>query len=278
VTDTTGAIVNDPVLNRLEDDRYWFSAADSDLGLWIKGLACFAGMRVTVSEPDVAPIQIQGAKSRDLMSSLFGSVARELRYYHLAQTTLQGMSVVISRTGWSGDLGYEIYLCDTAHAEELWNIVEEAGRPFNLRITGPNTIRRVEAGIVAMRSDFPAGTTPYHLGMERLVDLNKPAEFIGKAALRRLAELVGIEFDSSVLANEAVRFSRQPVHWNGEEVGTTTVVVFSPRLAKAIGYARVATRAAAPGAILEIASPGGPVRGRVVPTPFFDPAKAVARQ
>lgn len=284
ITDQDGTIVNDPVLNRLAADRYWLSAADSDLLLWARGVAAFAGLDVSIREPDVAPIQVQGARSRDLMSDLFGVPVASLRYYRLVETELDGIPVVVTRTGWSGDLGYEIYLLDLSRAEELWDRVAEAGKPYRLRATGPNTIRRVEAGILAMRSDFPAGSTPFHLGMERLVDLDKPADFIGKAALRRIAregvawKLVGIAFDPEGLNGEAASFGRREVTQDGRPVGTTTVVVFSPRLQKAIGYARVDADCAAPGTRLEIAGAAGSRPATVVSMPFFDASKSIARQ
>lgn len=284
ITDQDGYVINDPVLNRLEKTRYWLSAADSDLLLWAKGVAAYAGMDVSITQPDVAPVQVQGGKSREVMAGLFGDVARELRYYRLAETKLGDIPVVITRTGWSGDLGYEIYLCDTSRADELWDRVMEAGKPFNIRATGPNTIRRVEAGIVAMRSDFPADATPYHLGMERLVDLDKKADFIGKQALARIAKkgvswkLVGIAFDQEALAGEAAAFGRQPILHEGEKVGDTTVVVYSPRVQSAIGYARIDARHSALGTELEIDSPSGRRKARVVETPFFDARKQIARQ
>lgn len=284
ITDQDGAIVNDPVLNRLEKDRYWLSAADSDLLLWVKGVAAFAGLDVSIGQPDVAPIQVQGGKSRELMTDLFGEPVGSLKYYRLVETKLDGIPVVVTRTGWSGDLGYEIYLVDTSRAGELWDRVAEAGRPYNLRATGPNTIRRVEAGIVAMRSDFPPGSTPFHLGMERLVDLDKPADFIGKSALERIArtgvdwKLVGLAFDPESLNGEAASFSRREVRCEGNPVGSTTVVVFSPRLQKGIGYARIKARCARPGTRLEIAGADGARWATVVATPFFDAGKAIARQ
>ena len=284
ITDQDGYVVNDPVLNRLAENRYWLSAADSDLLLWAKGAAVNSGMDVSIHQPDVAPIQIQGGKSRDVMIALFGDVAGDLKYYRMAETNLDGMPVIISRTGWSGDLGYEIYLCDTTRAQELWDRVLAAGQSHNIRVTGPNTIRRVEAGIVAMRSDFPADATPYHLGMERLVDLNKPVDFIGKKALERIAregvkwKLVGIAFDPEALAGEAAAFARKPLFRNGEQVGTTTVVVYSPRLQAAIGYARLDARFAELGSQLEIHGPSGARLAKVVETPFFDARKSIARQ
>ena len=283
MTDETGAIINDPVLARLEDNVYWLSAADADILLWCKGVAAFAGLNVTIRQPDVAPIQIQGAKSREVVGTLFGEPAVALRYYHLLRTELDGIPVMLTRTGWSGDLGYEIYLCDTSRAQELWDRILEAGKPHRMRVTGPNTIRRVEAGIIAMRSDIPPNTTPYHVGLERLVDLSKGVEFIGKPALRETARkgvswsLASLAFDKSATHAEAATFGCQPVLLDGKAVGETTVVVHSPRVGSAIGYARVDSAAAGLGTGLFVDGKQGRVAATVVKRPFFDPRKAIAR-
>jgi len=284
ITDADGHILNDPVLNRLEENKYWLSAADSDLLLWAKGVACFAGMDVRIDEPEVAPIQIQGNKSRDIMIRLFGDKVADLKYYHLIETELDGMPLVVTRTGWSGDLGYEIYLRDISRAGDLWGRVKEAGKPSSLRVTGPNTIRRVEAGIIAMRSDFPAKATPFHVGLEHLVNLDKPVDFIGKAALQRIAaqgvtwKLVGLEFDESAEAGEAATFGGRVVSRNGVPVGRTTVVVYSPRLKRMIGYARIGAEAAELGTQLYVEGKTGRQCARVAKRPFFDAAKREPRR
>jgi glycine cleavage system aminomethyltransferase T len=283
MTDETGAIINDPVLARLEDNVYWLSAADADILLWCKGAAAFAGLNVTIRQPDVAPVQIQGAKSREVVGALFGQPALALRYYHLLRTELNGIPVVLTRTGWSGDLGYEIYLCDTSRARELWDLVLEAGRPHRIRVTGPNTIRRVEAGIIAMRSDIPLNATPYHVGLERLVDLSKPADFVGKAALRKIARkgvswsLVSLAFDENLPHAESATFGGQPVLLDGKVVGETTVVVHSPRVGRMIGFARADSAAAGLGTGVFVDGKHGRVGATVVTRPFFDPGKAIAK-
>jgi glycine cleavage system aminomethyltransferase T len=284
ITDNDGHIVNDPVLNRLEEDRYWLSAADSDLILWAKGVACFAGMDVRIDEPEAAPIQIQGNKSRAIMVGLLGDKVAELKYYHLMHAELAGMPLIVTRTGWSGDLGYEIYLRDTSRAAELWDRVKAAGKPSNLRVTGPNTIRRVEAGIIAMRSDIPAKATPFHVGLEHLVDLEKPVDFIGKAALRRIAaegvawKLVGLEFEEGAPRGEAATFGGRVVTMDGAPVGRTTVVVHSPRLGRMIGYARIKAEVAALGTPLSVEGKTGRQGARVARRPFFDAAKQEPRR
>lgn len=284
ITDADGHILNDPVLNRLEENKYWLSAADSDLLLWAKGVACYAGMDVAIAEPEAAPVQIQGNKSRDVMIRLLGDKIADLKYYHLMEAELDGMPLVVARTGWSGDLGYEIYLRDTSRAGDLWERMKQAGKPSNLRVTGPNTIRRVEAGIIAMRSDFPAEATPFHVGLEHLVDLDKPVDFIGKTALRRIAaegvawKLVGLEFDESTTDDEAASFGGRAVSRDGMTVGKTTVVVYSPRLERMIGYARVDAAAAALGTRLCVEGKSERQGARVAKRPFFDAAKREPRR
>jgi glycine cleavage system aminomethyltransferase T len=283
MTDEMGAIINDPVVARLEDNVYWLSAADADILLWCKGVATFAGLDVTIRQPNVAPIQIQGAKAREVVGTLFGEPAVALRYYRLLRTELHGIPVVLTRTGWSGDLGYEIYLCDTSRAQELWDLVLEAGKPHRMRVTGPNTIRRVEAGIIAMRSDIPPDATPYHVGLERLVDLSKPENFIGKTALKEVARkgvswsLVSLTFDEGVTRAEATKFGGQPVLHDGTLVGATTVVVHSPRLGRSIGYARVDSTAARLGTSLFVDGKQGRAAATVVTRPFYDPSKRIAK-
>ncbi|WP_421695690.1 glycine cleavage T C-terminal barrel domain-containing protein [Aestuariivirga sp.] len=281
LTDADGHVINDPVLIRLEQERYWLSAADSDLALWLKGVACFAGLNVKISEPDVAPIQLQGKKSRDLMVRLFGEQLNELKYYRALEAEIDGMPVVITRTGWSGDLGYEIYLQDVSRGLELWDKVKAAGGDFNLRVTGPNTIRRVEAGIIAMRSDFPLTASPYHLGLDRMVDLNKPVDFIGKRALASYAKngvkwkLVSLKIEGSGFSKEPAYFGAKPVRFNGKDAGRTTVMVFSPRLNATIGYAQVDAGASELGTVVEVEGAHGAVKATVVERPFLNVAAEV---
>jgi glycine cleavage system aminomethyltransferase T len=274
LTDEAGGIVNDPVLLRLEENRFWLACADSDVLLWAKGLRHATGMDVELRELDVAPLQIQGPKSRQLVDTLFG--ARDLKYYEFFSTELAGIPLIVTRTGWTGELGYEVYLLDPSRGGELWDRVMAAGKPFGLVPTGPSDIRRIEAGILNYGIDMTLDTNPYELGLERLVDLDKAADFIGRGALKTIKanplkkKLAGLEIQGAPME---MNMTRYPVKSGGH----VTSLVYSPRLKKNIGYALVPVEYAAPGTRLEIEAPEGMRRATVVPMPFIDPDKAIAK-
>lgn len=276
LTDEAGGIINDPVLLRLEEDRFWFACADSDVLLWAKGVARGAGMRVELRELDVAPLQVQGPKSRDLMAALFGDRVTRLRYYQFFETTLNGIPLLVTRTGWTGELGYELYLLDPARGSELWDAVIAAGGPLGIVPTGPSDIRRIEAGILNYGIDMTLENNPYEVGLERLVELDKACEFIGREALRQIwkdgvkRRLVGIEVDGAALELNMTRYPVRPA-------GQVTSLVYSPRLAKNIGYAQVPVELSAPGTRLEVETAAGVRAASVVSLPFIDPKKTLAK-
>ncbi len=282
ITAEDGGIVNDPVLLRLAEDRFWLAAADSDLLLWAKGVAVHAGLDVELREPDVSPIQIQGPKSKDVLSALLGDSILELPYYFCVEAELDGIPVVVGRTGWTGEVGYELYLCDGSRGDDLWEKVIEAGRPYEIRPIAPCEARRIEAGIFNYGSDMTLEHNPFEVtGLERLVELDKQAPFVGREALRRVAtegvsrKLVGIELGGDPLASELTEF--WPVRSAGEPVGHVTDAILSPRLERNIGYAWVPIELAAPGTTLEVEAPDGLLPATVAPLPFVDPAKQIPR-
>src|SRR5438552_1068486 len=233
ITDESGGIINDPVLLRLAEDHFWLSLADSDVLLWAKGVAVHSGMDVQIREPDVWPMQVQGPRSKEVVGSLFGEDVVNLRYYWCAQAELHGIPVVISRTGWTGEVGFEIYLRDSSRGDELWERVMEAGRPYDIRPIAPCEARRIEAGIFNYQSDMTLDNNPYEVsGLERLVDLYKAEDFIGRDVLRRISaegvtrKLVGIEIPGEPLSFEIAEY-RRAFH-SGQEVGVVTDLIWSP--------------------------------------------------
>ncbi len=276
ITAPDGGIVNDPVLLRLGERHFWLSTSDSDLLLWAKGVAVNSGLEVEITEPDVAPLQIQGPRSTGVIDALFhGRVV--LAPYELVETDLDGIPVVVSRTGWSGEVGYEVFLRDSRHGDELWERVLAAGAPFGIAVTGPSDINRVEAGILGYRSDLDLSTNPYEVGLGRLVDLDSPRAFIGRSALERIAAdgvgrlLVGVEIAGDHLP--APFQERWPVTAGGATIGAVTVAVHSPRLGRNIGYAMVGIEHAATGSTFEVDAPWGSTTAVVVEKPFIPPAR-----
>ncbi len=280
ITADDGGIINDPVLLRLGDNHFWLALADSDLLLWAMGIAYNSGMDVQIREPDVSPMQIQGPKSKLVMRSLFGDEVLELAYYYFLERDLDGIPVIVTRTGWTGEVGFEIYLRDGSRGEELWDRVMAAGKPYNISATGPSDIRRIEAGILNYGVDVTLDTNPYEAGLGWLVDLEQEADFVGKEALRRIKakgakrKLVGVEIAGDPLDLNMTRWS---VSVDGQEVGRVTSAVYSPRLEKNIGYAMVPTESSETGFTLTVATPAGDRQATVVPKPFVDPKKEVPK-
>ena len=289
VTAPDGGIVNDPVLLRLGEDHFWLSLADSDVLLWALGVAHGSGLDVTIREPDVGPVQIQGPKSKDVMVDLFGADILEVPYYFLRRYELDGVPVLVSRTGYTAELGYEIYLFEASrHGERLWDAVLEAGRPHGLAVIGPSHIRRIEGGILAYGADMWLDTNPYEVGMgyDWMVDLEQKADFIGKHALARIKQegvrrkLAGVEIGGSSLGayNDGSMIDVFPVTRGGERVGEVTSACHSPRLAKNIGYAMVPVELAELGTELEVEVDGDRRDAVVVEMPFIDPKKEIPKQ
>ncbi|HEY7735663.1 MAG TPA: glycine cleavage T C-terminal barrel domain-containing protein [Candidatus Limnocylindrales bacterium] len=282
ITADDGGIINDPVLLRVEENRWWLALADSDAGLWARGVAVHSGLDVTVREPDVFPVQVQGPKSKDVIRSLFGDAVADLRYYWTAQTELDGIPVVISRTGWTGEVGYEVYLRDPTRGGELWDRIMEAGAPHNIRPIAPCEARRIEAGIFNYGSDMTIANNPFEImGLERLVE-EQDADYIGKAALEEIRrrgvsrKLVGIEVGGEPLPFEL--HEKRPALHDGQAVGTLTDLIWSPRLERNIGYVWLPIDLSGPGTALEVVAPDGsrwPAQSAAIP--FLDPRKDIPK-
>ena len=280
ITDQDGGIINDPVLLKLAEDHFWLSIADSDVLLWARGVAATSGMDVRICEPDVSPLQLQGPNSRDILRAAFGDAPAELKYYRFIEYDWNGVPLVISRTGWSSELGYEIFLRDGSRGGELWDYLMEIGAPMGLHPGHTSSIRRIEAAMLSYHADMTLENNPYELGMERLVDLEMEADFVSKAALRRIRDegvsirQVGLEFDGPPLTGS--NDEHWPITKEGRVVGKVTSAVYSPRLEKNIALALMDVAEAGLGtqAVIEKADDR---RGCVVvPKPFYDPKKSIA--
>ncbi|MGH2489811.1 MAG: glycine cleavage T C-terminal barrel domain-containing protein [Candidatus Limnocylindria bacterium] len=280
ITTPAGGIVNDPVMLRLGENHFWFALASSDALLYAMGLAASLDWDVQLGEPDVSPVQIQGPRSKDVVAALFGDDIRSLKYYWFWELDLDGIPVVVTRTGWSAEVGYEIYLRDGRHGTALWERIMEAGRPFEIRPTGPSDIRRVEGGILNWGADMTTEHNPFEAGLERLCNLDGDFEFMGKEALLRARanglrrRLVGVAIDGDRLD---MNFTKWPIQADGAPVGQVTTALWSPRLERNIGYAWLPIERADTGNQVRVTTPDGERGATVVPMPFIDPTKEIPK-
>ena len=275
-----GGILNDPVLLRLAENHFWLSLSDSDVLLWAQGVAVHSGLDVNIQEPDVSPLQLQGPKSGDIMAKLFGESIRDLKYYWLREIELEGIPLVVSRTGWSSELGYELFLRDSAQGDRLWETIMTAGKDYGLQPGHTSSIRRIEGGMLSYHADADIHTNPFEVGLERLVTLDSEINFIGKEALLQIKQdgikrkQVGLEIDCDPLQGPNTIF--WPIAINGKFMGKVTSAVYSPRLKKNIALAMVDIQFTKLGQLVEIHTDFGQHQGVVVEKPFFDPKKAIA--
>ena len=289
LTDADGGILNDPVLLRLGENHFWLSLADSDILLWARGVAVNSGLDVRIHEADVSPVQVQGPRSVAVLRDLFGDSVLDIPYYYLREYELDGMRLVVSRTGYTAEVGYEIYVRDASRdGVRLWDAIWEAGQPHGLKVIGPCHIRRIEAGILAHGSDITFDTNPFEVGMgyDWMVNLDQEADFIGKEALTRIkAEgprrmLAGIEIGGERLGSyiDGSMMDVMPVLYGGQRVGEVTSACYSPRLEKNIGYAMLPTELTTVGTEIEVDTGRGRAAAVVVPKPFIDPTKDQPKQ
>ena len=281
ITNAEGGIINDPVLLRLEENRYWISLADSDVLLWAQGVAVNSGLNVNIFEPDASPLQLQGPNSGKIMEALFGASIADLRYYWLRKICLDGIPLIVSRTGWSSEFGYEIFLCDNTKGPALWEKIMNAGASFDLKPGHTSSIRRIEGGMLSYHADMDIHTNPFELGLDRLVELDTNLHFIGKAALKNIKhngikrKQVGIEISGLPLKGPNTRF--WSLEKNGKIVGKVTSAVYSPRLKRNIALAMVDLEHTTMSTALEVITPESNLRAKVVEKPFFDPKKTITK-
>ena len=279
ITNNEGGLLNDPVLLRIAENHFWLSLGDSDILLWAQGVAINSELNVTIREPDVSPLQLQGPKSIDIMKVLFGDQIVNMKYYWLIETELNGIPLVISRTGWSSELGYEIYLRDGSRGNELWELIMEAGKQFNLQPGHTSSIRRIEGGMLSYHADADINTNPFELGLDRLVNLDNDNKFIGKEALIKIKEKgikrkqVGMIIDSDPLKGPNTTF--WPILKNNSNIGKVTSAVYSPRLKENIALGMVSIENSEIDNSFEIKMKESTYKAKVVLKPFYDPKKQI---
>ena len=280
IVNNDGGILNDPVLLRLAENHFWLSLADSDILLWAQGVAVNSGLKVKITEPDVSPLQLQGPTSGEIMAKLFGENIRDLKYYWLKECELDGIPLVISRTGWSSELGYEIYLRDGSKGNKLYEKIMAVGKSYGLQPGHTSSIRRIEGGMLSYHADADINTNPFELGLDRLVNLDSEIDFIGKDALKKIKQegikrkQVGLELNCDPLKGPNTTF--WPVYNDDTKIGKVTSAVYSPRLKKNIALAMIDINYAELDNKLKVLDGTKEISCSVVEKPFFDPKKKIA--
>ena len=280
ITNNEGGIINDPVLLRLAENHFWLSLADSDVLLWAQGVAVNSGLNIKIKEPDVSPLQLQGPTSQEIMIKLFGQSIKDLKYYWLRKYDLDGIPLIVSRTGWSSELGYEIYLRDGSRGNELYEKIMNVGKGHGLQPGHTSSIRRIEGGMLSYHADADINTNPFELGLDRLVSLDTQINFVGKEALKKIKQdgvtrkQVGIEIDCEPLKGPNTTFWK--IIKDSKNIGKVTSAIYSPRLKKNIALAMVTVEQSEIGNKFQVIADEGSHKCTVVEKPFYDPKKMIA--
>ncbi|MBO0333491.1 dimethylsulfoniopropionate demethylase [Sneathiella sp. CAU 1612] len=260
MVDETGGMLNDPLTLKLAADRYWISVADSDLLYWIKGLAYGLRLEVDVDEPDVSPLAIQGPKADDLAARVFGEAVRDIRFFRFARLPFEGHELIVARSGYSKQGGFEIYVDDSDLGEPLWDALFAAGADLGVRAGGPNLIERIEAGLLSYGNDMTRENTPHECGLGKFCQTQSAIGCVGRDALLRVAVEGPIrQIRSLSIAGEAVPPCTGPwtVFAGREKVGRVTSAAWSPDFETNVAIGMIRMTHWNPGTEVEVDTPDG---------------------
>ena len=245
--DEYGGIINDPIILKLDDDYFNISIADSDVLLWVKGLAYGCGLNVNIFEPDISPLAIQGPKADNVMVKIFGDTITQLNFFHFDYFYYKKHPFLIARSGWSKQGGFEIYFDKPELAQDLWYDIMEVGSEFNIRQGCPHLIERVESGLLSYGNDITLANNPFEVRLDKYVNLDKADGAISKQALMDIREkgihqrLEAIIIDSDTEL-PSMRFAWDIKNKNNEKAGYVTSFCFSPALKKYIALSMIKTK------------------------------------
>ena len=281
LTNQFGGILNDPVMLKISNDCYWFSLADSDILFWAQGLAVNSKFDVEITEPDVSPIQLQGPKSKDIMVKIFGEEILDIKYYWFKRFNLNGIDLLISRTGWSSEFGYELFLLNFDDGDALYETLMQSGKELGLHPGHTSTIRRIEGAMLSYHSDMDINTNPFELGLDKFIDLDKDFDFVGKEALLKIKEDGIKRKQVGILIHDKPMAGPNTHHWDinkdNRSIGKVTSAVYSPRLKLNIGLAIVDINFSDIGSTFTVNIDNSWVDAEIVEKPFYDPNKSIAK-
>lgn len=273
LVDSAGGVVNDPVVLKLDDDRFWISVGDSDVLLWADGLATGFGLDVEVSEPDVSPLAVQGPKAEELVARVFGQGIRDVTFFRFDLFDFRGHPLRVARTGWSKQGGFEIYLDDPALGGKLWDALWDAGQDLEVGPGAPNLIERIEGGLLSYGGDMTRADNPFECGFDAFCQLDRDTDFLGRAALERIAaegparRVRGLRIEADELP--VCRWP-WPVVADDRRVGQVTSVAMSPRFHCGVAIGMVETSHWDEGTELSVVTPTGECAATVTELPFGD--------
>ena len=239
--DEKGGMLNDPVALKLSDSKWWLSLADSDIGLYAKGIASSLALQVEVSEPDVNILAVQGPKSFKLMEKVIGKKINELKFFGFDYYSFKGNKFLIARSGWSKQGGYEIYVENREAGKDLYDELFLAGKEFQVKPGCPNQIERIESALLSAGNDFDSGDNPYECGFDKYIDIDSNINYLGKNALIQISKkginrkLMGVKIDL-----DKIEMTEEKPLWNDKSVvGNLRSAVYSPQLKKVVGIAMI---------------------------------------
>ncbi|SDD80717.1 dimethylsulfoniopropionate demethylase [Ruegeria marina] len=260
IVDETGGMLNDPVAVKLAEDRWWISIADSDLLLWVKGIANGYRLDVLVDEPDVSPLAVQGPKSDELMARVFGDRVRDVRFFRFGMFTFEGRDMAIARSGYSKQGGFEIYVDGGDIGMPLWNALMAAGEDLDVRAGCPNLIERIESGLLSYGNDMTEDNTPHECGLGKFCNTHTAIGCIGRDALLRVAKEGPVQQIRAIdIAGDAVPPCDRiwPCYADGKRVGQVTSAAWSPDFETNVAIGMVRLSHWAEGTRLEVETPNG---------------------
>ena len=241
IIDEQGGMLNDPVALKLAEDKWWLSLADSDIGLYAKGIASGLSLQVDISEPDVNIMAVQGPKSFKLMEKVLGKKITELKFFGFDYYTFKENKFLIARSGWSKQGGYEIYVENREAGLNLYDELFSAGKEFNVKPGCPNLIERIESGLLSCGNDFDNGDSPYECGFYQYIDIKSDVSYLGKKALIQISKegikrkLMGVKIDL-----DKIEMMDEQTLKNGKSiVGYLRSAVYSPHFKKVVGIAMI---------------------------------------
>ncbi len=271
IVDETGGMLNDPVAVKLSEDRWWISIADSDLLLWVKGLANGYRLDVLVDEPDVSPLGVQGPKADELMARVFGDRVRDIRFFKFDMFEFEGRDLAVARSGYSKQGGFEIYVEGSDIGMPLWNALFSAGEDLDVRAGCPNLIERIEGGLLSYGNDMTDDNTPHECGLGKFCNTHTAIGCVGRDALLRVAKEGPVQQIRPIaIDGDAVPPCVQPwpVLADGKQVGQVTSSAWSPDFSTNVSIGMVKLSHWDAGTKVEVETPDG-MRGATVQGQFW---------